>query len=81
MTRARSMGGGRAQPVAAQAVELADLAATARFAVRIAAVLRPGDVIALSGSLGAGKTTVTRAILVALGYSGEVPSPSFSIVE
>jgi len=64
-----------------QAVELPDLAATARFAAAIAAELRPGDVVALSGTLGAGKTTLARAILLALGHGGEVPSPSFSIVE
>ena len=48
---------------------------------RIAARLRPADVVALSGGLGAGKTTLARAILAALGYEGEVPSPTFTIVE
>lgn len=48
---------------------------------RIAAALRPGDVVALSGELGAGKTTLARAIVRALGHEGEVPSPSFTIVE
>ncbi len=62
-------------------VELPDMAATARFAARIAAALQPGDVVALNGTLGAGKTTLARAILVALGHPGEVPSPSFSIIE
>jgi tRNA threonylcarbamoyladenosine biosynthesis protein TsaE len=38
-------------------------------------------VVALSGPLGAGKTTLARAILVALGHVGEVPSPSFAILE
>ncbi len=47
----------------------------------IAAVLRPGDVVALSGGLGVGKTTLARAIIAALGYTGEVPSPSFAIIE
>jgi tRNA threonylcarbamoyladenosine biosynthesis protein TsaE len=37
--------------------------------------------VALSGGLGAGKTTLARAIISALGHKGEVPSPSFSIVE
>lgn len=60
---------------------LPDLAATAAFGARIAASLRPGDVIALSGGLGAGKTTLARAIIAALGHVGEVPSPSFAIIE
>jgi tRNA threonylcarbamoyladenosine biosynthesis protein TsaE len=52
-----------------------------RFGAAIAARLRAGDVVALSGDLGAGKTTLARAILAALGHAGEVPSPSFSILE
>ena len=60
---------------------LPDLAAMAAFGARIAALLRPGDVVALSGELGAGKTTLARAIIAGLGYSGEVPSPSFAIIE
>jgi tRNA threonylcarbamoyladenosine biosynthesis protein TsaE len=47
----------------------------------IAAVLRPGDAIGLNGDLGAGKTSLARAILQALGYAAEVPSPSFAIVQ
>ena len=62
-------------------VALPDLAATAAFGARIAAQLRTGDVIALAGGLGAGKTTLARAIIAALGYQGEVPSPSFAIIE
>ena len=61
--------------------DLPDLAATALFGQRIAGALRAGDVIALSGTLGAGKTTLARAIIAALGYGGEVPSPSFAIIE
>jgi tRNA threonylcarbamoyladenosine biosynthesis protein TsaE len=60
---------------------LADLAAMARFGAAIAQELRPGDVVALSGGLGTGKTTLARAILAALGHPGEVPSPSFAIIE
>jgi tRNA threonylcarbamoyladenosine biosynthesis protein TsaE len=52
-----------------------------RFGAGIAERIRPGDVIALSGTLGAGKTTLARAIIAAMGHAGEVPSPSFSIVE
>lgn len=53
----------------------------AQFGARLAGVLRPGDVIALSGGLGAGKTTLARAIIAALGHPGEVPSPTFTIIE
>lgn len=53
----------------------------ARFGAAIAERLRPGDVVALTGGLGAGKTTLARAIIAGLGYGGEVPSPSFAIVE
>ncbi|MFM5884181.1 MAG: tRNA (adenosine(37)-N6)-threonylcarbamoyltransferase complex ATPase subunit type 1 TsaE [Novosphingobium sp.] len=62
-------------------IALPDLAATAALGARIAAQLRPGDVVALSGGLGAGKTTLARAIIAALGHQGEVPSPSFAIIE
>jgi tRNA threonylcarbamoyladenosine biosynthesis protein TsaE len=58
-----------------------DEAATAALGTRIAAALRPGDVIGLSGELGAGKTTLARAILAALGLGGEAPSPTFAIIQ
>jgi tRNA threonylcarbamoyladenosine biosynthesis protein TsaE len=60
---------------------LPDLAAMEAFGARIAAKLRAGDVVALSGELGAGKTTLARAIIAALGYTREVPSPTFTIIE
>ena len=62
-------------------VDLPDLDAMAEFGERIAAVLRIGDVVALEGGLGAGKTTLARAILASLGHPGEVPSPTFTIME
>lgn len=62
-------------------LSLPDLAAMDRFGAAIAEQLRPGDVVALSGGLGAGKTTLARAVISALGQTGEVPSPSFSIIE
>ncbi|MDT0575062.1 tRNA (adenosine(37)-N6)-threonylcarbamoyltransferase complex ATPase subunit type 1 TsaE [Croceicoccus sp. F390] len=62
-------------------VLLDGLAATERFGARIAGRLLPGDVIALNGGLGAGKSTLARAIIAALGYAGEVPSPSFAIIQ
>nr|WP_214652194.1 tRNA (adenosine(37)-N6)-threonylcarbamoyltransferase complex ATPase subunit type 1 TsaE [Novosphingobium jiangmenense] len=58
-----------------------DHAASEALAQRIAARLQAGDVVALSGGLGAGKTTLARAIIAALGHQGEVPSPSFAIIE
>lgn len=47
----------------------------------LARVLCAGDVIALSGGLGAGKTTLTRGLLAALGLDEEAPSPTFAIVQ
>lgn len=61
--------------------ELPDIAAVAAFGARIAERLQEGDVVALEGGLGAGKTTLARAIIAALGHQGEVPSPTFTIVE
>jgi tRNA threonylcarbamoyladenosine biosynthesis protein TsaE len=52
-----------------------------RLGAAIAEQLRAGDVVALTGGLGAGKTTLARAVLAALGHTGEVPSPSFTIIE
>ena len=63
------------------AIDLPDLAAMEQLGARIADLLRAGDVVALSGGLGAGKTTLARAIIAALGHEGEVPSPSFAIIE
>jgi tRNA threonylcarbamoyladenosine biosynthesis protein TsaE len=60
---------------------LPDLAAMAAYGARIAAQVREGDVVALEGGLGAGKTTLARAILAALGQKAEVPSPTFTIIE
>jgi len=62
-------------------INLPDLAAMEAFGRRIADVLRAGDVVALTGGLGAGKTTLARAIIAGLGHAGEVPSPSFAIIE
>lgn len=43
--------------------------------------LRAGDIVALRGDLGAGKTTLARGLLRGLGHAGDVPSPSFAIVQ
>jgi tRNA threonylcarbamoyladenosine biosynthesis protein TsaE len=63
------------------AIDLPDEAGTAALAARLAAVARPGDVIALKGELGAGKTSFARAFIRALGGTGEVPSPTFTLVQ
>ncbi|WP_326524524.1 tRNA (adenosine(37)-N6)-threonylcarbamoyltransferase complex ATPase subunit type 1 TsaE [Sphingomonas sp.] len=60
---------------------LSDPAASHDLGARLAAVVRTGDVIALSGPLGAGKTSIARGLLAALGLAGEAPSPSFAIVQ
>ena len=60
---------------------LPDLDATARLGASIADGLQLGDAVALWGELGAGKTTLARAILTALGVTEEVPSPTFTLVQ
>jgi len=62
-------------------IDLPDEAATAALAARVAALARPGDVIALAGELGAGKTTFARAFIAARGGAEEVPSPTFTLVQ
>ena len=62
-------------------MNLGDEAATLAAGARLAKQLRPGDVVTLTGDLGAGKTTLVRGLLLALGQEGEVPSPSFALVQ
>jgi tRNA threonylcarbamoyladenosine biosynthesis protein TsaE len=53
--------------------------ATAALGGRIAAGLRPGDVVLIDGELGSGKTTLVRGACRALGVEGPVVSPTFTI--
>jgi tRNA threonylcarbamoyladenosine biosynthesis protein TsaE len=62
-------------------VDLPDLAATTAFGRRLGEVLFPGAVVALIGSLGAGKTHLTRAVVEGLGGDGRaVSSPTFGLI-
>lgn len=58
---------------------LADAAATYRLGERLASLVHAGDLVILSGELGAGKTTLTRGLGSALGVRGAVTSPTFVI--
>ena len=73
----------RPSPAQTASVTLADEAATRRFAADVANMLEPGDFLALSGDLGAGKTTFVRAMIAHLANDAavEVPSPTFTLVQ
>jgi len=60
---------------------LEDEQATSALGARLAAAAHAGDVITLSGPLGVGKTALARGFIAALGHEGDVPSPSFAIVQ
>ncbi len=62
-------------------VHLPDETATAQLAAALASQLRPGMVLGLSGPLGAGKTTLVRALLRSLGCTDRVRSPTFTLLE
>lgn len=63
-------------------MQLRDAAATRRLGATLAGLIRPGDVIALHGGLGAGKTTLVRGLVEALcGPGSEVVSPTFTLLQ
>jgi tRNA threonylcarbamoyladenosine biosynthesis protein TsaE len=76
------MSGAAAGPSTVRMAKLADEAATVELARRIAGVARAGDVIALAGDLGVGKTRFARAFIDSMTGDGEeVPSPTFTLVQ
>lgn len=62
-------------------IELPDLEATLAWGRWLGARLWPGAIIFLSGTLGAGKTSLCQGILAALGHAGPVKSPTYTLVE
>ena len=61
--------------------EVGSVEETWELARKLAAELKPGDVVCLEGDLGAGKTTFTQGLAAALGVPGRVTSPTFCIVQ
>lgn len=77
---------GRTTKLEERRIELSDTEATGRFAAALAAAAARGDVFALDGDLGSGKTAFARAFIHALAARagedpGEVPSPTFTLVQ
>lgn len=62
-------------------IQLLDADATLACGRALGAAAQAGEVIALVGDLGAGKTTLTQGILAGLDFAGEVTSPTFSLVQ
>lgn len=58
-----------------------DDAAMQALGARLAEWFRPGELVCFSGDLGAGKTTLIRACLRAMGHTGRIPSPSYALME
>ena len=64
-----------------QTVDLADEAQTLSLGARLASALRPGDVVRLTGDLGAGKTTLARGLIQSRLGQIDVPSPTYTLVQ
>src|SRR5262249_35852014 len=60
---------------------LSDIAATRALGAQIATGLKPGDAVLLAGDLGAGKTTLARAVLQSLGVAEAEPRPTFTLLQ
>jgi len=70
---------GHAAPAVDESVQVPTAAGMRDLGERLASLLSPGDLVVLSGSLGAGKTTLTQGIGAGLGIRGPVTSPTFVI--
>lgn len=69
-------------PQAGATIVLPDAAATEALGVRLTDAMKPGSVVFLNGALGAGKTTLARAVIHAmLGSDDPVPSPTYTLVQ
>lgn len=77
---AQDLAARRAASASPQVYTTTDAAATRALAVQLAAALQAGQVIALRGDLGAGKTTFVQGLAAGLGYAGPVTSPTFILV-
>jgi len=66
--------------ITSQKVDTQSIEETLRFGERLSAELRPGDVLALSGDLGAGKTALIKGVARGLGVTRDVTSPTFTLV-
>ncbi len=64
-----------------RSIEVVDEAAMSVLAAELAGALRAGALVFVEGELGAGKTTLVRGMLHALGHRGAVPSPTFTLLE
>ncbi len=62
-------------------INIASEADTRELGLEIAEAVEPGDIVALIGDLGTGKTALTRYIAEGLGITGEISSPTFNIVK
>jgi len=62
-------------------LDLPDAAKSEQFAVQLGNCLKPGLTLCFSGEIGAGKTTIIRAMLKSLGVESTIKSPTFSLVE